>query len=190
MTNVDGGLITLEYAAEGLHMRDAGTGSQGDRDADLTTFIQAATPVIEDLIGPVIAANKTLAFDGGTYSIVLPDRANAIVSVTEAGNLLTAGSYFFDPVGSIVYGGNMIYPRLFYPGRLAIVITYSVGYGTVPVTIQLAARELVRFWWQQGMNAQRPAYSDAVETAAPMGFAVPKRVVEMLTPYMGTVGFA
>lgn len=193
MTTVTGGLITLEYAAEGLGFRDVGASSRATRDADLAFYIQAATPVIEDLVGPVLQVSRTVAFDGGDTSIVLPDSATSVTQVVEAGSVLPVGNYMFDPVGSIVFGGNPIYPRAFYPGRLAIVITYVTGYATVPQTLQLATRELVRFWWQQGKAANRPAYSDATE-AAPLpaqGFAVPKRVIELCRAYQGAaVGFA
>jgi hypothetical protein len=191
MTAITGGLITLEYAAEGLNFRDVGSSAQSVRDADLTAYVQAATPVIEDLVGPVLQVTKTVGFDGGGTVLVLPDRATSITSVVENGATLTAGSYMFDPIGSIVYGGNSIYPRVFYPGRLAIQITYVTGYPTVPATLQLAARELVRFWWQQGKAAQRPSYSDAVESTPPQGFAVPKRVIELCRPFQrSAVGFA
>lgn len=194
MTDVPGGLITLEYAAEGLNFTGVGSQANAARDADLTAYIQAATPLIENQVGPVLQVTKTLTFDGGVTAIVLPNMATAIVSVVEVGNTLVQGTaYWFDPTGSIVYCGTPVYPRVFYPGRQAISITYQTGFATVPATLQLAARELVRFWWQQGKAAVRPAYSDAVESAAPafpQGFALPKRVIELLEPYMGTVGFA
>lgn len=190
MTTITGGLITLEYAAAGLNFTNVGMGGQADRDAELTAYVQAATAVIENLVGPVLQTSKSVAFDGGITAIVLPDKATAVTSVTENGVTLTAGSYFFDPIGGIVFGGNSVYPRVFYPGRLSIVVTYTVGYATVPATLQLAARELVRFWWQQGKAANRPAYGDAVETAAPQGFAVPKRVIELCEPFIRAVGFA
>lgn len=190
MTTVTGGLITLEYAAEGLNFQNVGSPSSATRDADLTAYIQAATPIIENIVGPVLPATKTINFDGGNTAIVLPDMATGVTQVVEAGNTLPAGQWMFDPVGSIVYGGNQIYPRAFYPGRQSIQITYTVGNATVPANIQLAARELVRFWWQQGKAAERPAYSDAVESVAPQGFAVPKRVMELLGANDGLVGFA
>lgn len=191
MTTITGGLITLEYAAAGLNIQNVGEQSKVDRDAELTAYVQAATPVIENIVGPVLPASKTVAFDGGGTSIILPDKAFSITSVVENGTTLTTGSYFFDPISSVVYGGTPIYPRVFYPGKLAIQITYAVGYSPVPQVLQLAARELVRFWWQQGKAANRPAYGDAVEAAPPQGFAVPKRVIELCTPFIGPeVGFA
>jgi hypothetical protein len=191
VTAVPGGLITLEYAAQGLQFNNVGTSSTAARDADLIAYIQAATTVIEDLVGPVLQVTKTVTFDGGVTGIVLPDKVSSITSVSEAGNVLPNTNWFFDPIANIVYGGNFIYPRPFYPGRLAVSITYVTGYATIPPTLQLATRELVRFWWQQGNAAQRPAYSDAVEATAPQGFAVPKRVIELCNAFRGPeVGFA
>ena len=111
--------------------------------------------------------------------------------VIEAGTVLTSDRWQFDPVASVVYGGSIVYPRVFYPGRLAVQITYVTGYAVIPPTLQLAARELVRFWWQQGKAANRPSWGDAVENTPPQGFAVPKRVIELCRPYQGAaVGFA
>jgi len=191
MTTITGGLIDLEYAAAGLNFPDLGDPAKDARDADLTAYVVAATAVIEDIVGPVLQTTKTVSFDGGVTAIVLPDRANSITAVVENGSTLAAGTYFFDPIASVVYGGTPIYPRVFYPGKLAIQITYVVGYSPVPATLQLAARELVRFWWQQGKAATRPAYGDAIEATPPQGFAVPKRVIELCTPFLGPqIGFA
>lgn len=193
MTVVAGGLITLEYAAAGLNfIGNAAVGASGmtARDADLTTYIQAATPIIEDIAGPMLQATVTRKFDGGSTSIVIPQKASSIVSVTEAGNTIT--DWFFDDASNVIYGGSIVYPRFFYPGRLSMTVTYVVGYATIPWNVQLATRELVRFLWQQGKQAQRPSFGDAPADTGytPQGFAVPKRVLELLAPNRNIGGFA
>ena len=184
MTDIVGGLITLEYAREGLNFKTADT----PRDADLTTYVQAATPVIESIVGPVLAVAKTRSFAGGCSSVLLPSRATAITSVTELGVATT--DYVFDPVANIVYAGNPAGSRSFASGVLAVTVVYSAGYATIPQTLQLAARELVRHWWQQGKQSNRPAFDEPAEPfGPPMGFAVPKRVVELCQPYVTVPGF-
>lgn len=189
MTDVPGGLITLEYAAEGLNFTGVGSQANTARDADITAYIQAATPIIENIVGPVLPTSKTVSFDGGTEAIVLPDVATSVTTVIENGVTLTTTDWMFDPVGSVLWRGTSTHPKCFGTGRLGIQVTYATGYTTIPLALQLAARELVRFWWQQGKAAVRPAYSDALEATPPQGFAVPKRVIELCAPFQGA-GFA
>lgn len=190
MTDITGGLITLEYATSGLQWNGVGQAGNTARDADIATYIQAATPVIEDIVGPVLAAPRTLRFDGDVASIVLPDNVTAITVVTENGVATT--DYLFDAQRNIIYAG-VTGLRGFAPGgRLNISITYTVGWAIIPPTIQLATRELVRFWYQQGMQSNRPAFGDPSMdvTYTPQGFAVPKRVMELCAPYRKLGGFA
>jgi len=184
MTDIAGGLITLEYAQEGLNFKTTDTA----RDADLTTYVQAATPVIESIVGPVLVATRTRKFAGGTPAVVLPERATAITSVAEEGVATT--DYVFDAFSNIVYAGDPAGSRDFTDGHLSVTVVYTVGYATVPQTLKLAARELVRHWWQQGKQSNRPAFDDPAEPfGPPMGFAVPKRVVELCQPYVTVPGF-
>jgi len=185
MTDITGGLITLEYAREGVNWA-ASVGTTND--ADLTTYVQAATPVIESIVGPVLVVSRTRSFAGGGSAVVLPERAATVTSVTEDGTATT--DYVFDPVANIVYAGNPAGSRTFAAGVLAVTVGYTAGYATVPKTLQLAARELVRHWWQQGKQANRPAFGEPAEPVGPpMGFAVPKRVMELCQPYVSVPGF-
>jgi hypothetical protein len=196
VTVITGGLISLEFAAAGVKYAPASVGQAANaaRDADLTVYVQAATPVIEDIVGgPVAQVTKTVKFNGGDDEIILHDSVSSVTSVVEVGNTLNAATdYIFDPVSNIIIGGTPVYPRIFYPGRLAMTVTYVTGFAPIPMTIQLATRELVRFWIQQGNQSQRPGYGDQVESLAytPQGFAVPKRVMELLAPYRKLGGFA
>jgi hypothetical protein len=195
VTVITGGLITLEFAATGVKYSPASVGQAGNtaRDADLTAYVQAATPVIEDIAGPVLQVSKTVRFNGGDDKIILHDTVSSVTTVVEVGNTLNAATdYIFDPVSNIIIGGTPVYPRIFYPGRLAMTVTYVTGFAVIPMTIQLATRELVRFWIQQGNQSQRPGFGDQVESLAytPQGFAVPKRVMELLAPYRKLGGFA
>lgn len=193
MTAITGGLITLELAAAGLKYTGVGSVPNAARDADLTFYVQAATPIIEDIIGPALVVSKTISFNGGETYIMLNDVATSVTSVVEMSNSLIAGTdYMFNPVANIIYGGTPSYPRVFYPGTLAIVVTYVTGMSVIPANVQLATRELVRFLVQQGNQSQRPGFGDQVESLAytPQGFAVPKRVMELLAPNRKLGGFA
>jgi len=184
MTVIEGGLISLEYAREGLNFKTA----DAVRDADLTTYVQAATPVIESIVGAVAPVTRTRRFAGGTSAVVLPEPASAVTSVSEDGTATT--DYVFDSVSNIVYAGDPAGSREFTDGVLAVTVVYTAGYVTVPATLQLATRELVRHWWQQGKQSNRPAFDEPGEpVGAPMGFAVPKRVMELCQPYVKVPGF-
>jgi hypothetical protein len=185
MTVIEGGLISLEYAREGLNFKTA----DAVRDADLTSYVQAATAVIESIVGPVAPVSRTRLFDGGGAAVVLPERASAVTSVTESGDATT--DFVFDSFANIIYAGVPAGSREFADGIGSVVVVYTVGYATVPQTLQLAARELVRHWWQQGKQANRPAFGEAAEPSGPpMGFAVPKRVVELCQPFIVVAGFS
>lgn len=184
MTDIEGGLITLEYAREGLNFKTADT----TRDADLTTYVQAATPVIESLVGPVLEVTRTKRFPGGGTAVVLPEVAATVVEVSEDGTVTT--DFVFDSDSSIVYAGDPAGSRTFTDGVLAVSVEYTAGFAVVPETLQLAARELVRHWWQQGKQSNRPAFDEGAEFGqTPQGFAVPRRVVELCQPYVKVPGF-
>ena len=197
MTTIAGGIITLEYAATGMNYAPAtvGTGPYAARDADLIAYVQAATPIIEDIAGPVLPGSRSQKFDGGETAILLPFVASSVTSVYEGNNatpLVQGTDYRFDPFANQIVGGGFNYLRMFMPGTLSINITYAVGFSPIPMNLQLGTRELVRFWVEQGNQAQRPAYGDQVESMAwtPQGFAVPKRVIQLCAPNRKLGGFA
>lgn len=190
-TTVPGGIITLEYAKTGLGWKTPTADPLSSKDADLATYIAAATPVIENIVGPVLPRNVTRKFSGGRTAILIPAAATAIISVKEMGNAIT--EWMFDDTAGILYRGTPVYPLPFYPGNLSIEVTYTVGYTDIPPTLQLAAREMVRHWVQQGMQANRPTFDDAGNSdsqTVPMGFAVPRRVMELCQAFATTPGFA
>lgn len=191
MTDVDGGMITLEYAKTGVGWKTPVTDPLSGNDLDLVAYIQSATPVIENIVGPVLPRSITRKFSGGRTAILIPAAATAVTSVKEMGNEIT--DWMFDDSAGILYRGTPVYPLPFYPGNLSIEITYTVGYAPVPQALQLAARELVRHWVQQGKQATRPTFDDAGNSDAqtvPLGFAVPRRVMELCQAFNTTPGFA
>lgn len=197
MTVIAGGLITLEYAASGLKYTNVGSVSNPDnsaRDADLTVYVQAATPVVENIIGSALSISKTINFDGGYPSLDLNDRVQSLTTIVENGTTLVSGTdYYYNPTPQTIYRGVQPWPvGVFASGFGNISVTYLAGYAVVPAHVQLATRELVRFWIEQGNQANRPAFGDGVESTpwAPQGFAVPKRVIELLAPERTLGGFA
>ena len=188
MAIVDG-LITLNEARASLGWASTQTAD----DADLEKYIEAATPIIENITGPVLVKSATFTLDGGEPSVVLPVRFTTLTSVVEDG--VTVTDVFSEASAGIVRAGTALAPRRFAYGTQNIVVTVSVGYAaseaTVKPNVKLAARELVRFMWQQGRQANIPAFGEGPESGSvPMGFLVPKRVQELLEPSRRLPGFA
>lgn len=179
------GIITLDDALASLYGNPAPTATANDE--DIERYIESATPVIENIVGPVIEREVTWSFDGGDCAINLPARVQAITSVEVDGVATTA--YVADLTAGVIHALGR-----FAPGYQNVVVEATVGYADdeYPANVVLAARELVRFWWQQGRQGNRPAFGNEIPDtdSTPLGFLVPKRVMELLqaTPSVG--GFA
>lgn len=184
MAIVDG-LVTLEDVRKSLGFAATDT----TNDSDIERYIEAATPVIENIVGPLIARSRVFTFDGGSSTVVVPVRFVSVTSIVESGVAIT--DFVADVQAGTITAGTTDGVRDFAYGYQNVVVTVSVGAATVPANVKLAAREIVRFWWQQGRQANIPAFGDAPESGVtPMGFAVPKRVIELLEPNKRIAGFA
>ncbi len=179
-------LIPLDEVVAGLRLP---SNADPSRTTDLRLYVAAATPVIEDITGPLLAATKTLTTWGGRRSVTLPHLPNQVVSVVVDG--VPVPAYVPDLASGIVYAGTRHAMAYFPYGEL--VVTYKIGDAEIPPNVRLAARELVRFWWQGGMQGSgggiRSSVPDA-EVYTPSGFAVPRRVMELCTPNEQIGGFA
>jgi len=180
------GLITLAEARSSLGWA---TGQTAD-DADLEKYIEAATPVIENITGPLIARTGVVfTLDGGRTRLVLPTRFNTVTTLVESG--VTVTDFVAEPSAGIITGGTTGSPRYFASGVQNIVVTVTTGAATVPANVNLATRELVRHLWQQGRQANIPSFGEGPpDNMVPMGFAVPKRVMELLQSSPRIAGFA
>lgn len=172
--------------------------SDTSHDVELQRFIDAADPVVEDIVGPVNSVQVTEWYDGGRSYIVL--RQNPVISVdtvTEYSgatpNVLTAAAtpdlagsytYTFDPDG-ILNRVTSAGQSFFANGATNVKVIYTVGRSPVPANIKLAALELIRHLYQSTQQSGRPAFGGAGEEGpwAPAGFAVPTRVIELLAPH-------
>ena len=185
------GLISLQDAKDALNIPATSTSN----DDELRLFISAATQVIEYLAGNILSQSVSDTFDGGYSTVLLTQQPiNSVTSVTENGVTLPASAYSTNLTAGTVSRiiGNTWYA--FLPGKQNVTVTYSTGSAIVPASVQLAARELVRHWWQFGQQGQRPAFGtnaiaefDGLMVA---GYAIPNRVVQLLAPHQGIPGMA
>lgn len=178
-------LIPLEEVTAGLQLP---SNVDPAKVQDLRLYLAAATPVIEDITGPMIAETRTHTTQGGILAVLLPDLPAQILAITLNGAPVT--EYVADLQSGILYGGTQTAVQAFGRGELAV--SYRVGSGIIPPNIQLAARELVRFWYQGGMQGSGGVRSARPEADAftPSGFAVPRRVMELCAPHQQIGGFA
>jgi hypothetical protein len=142
------------------------------------SYIDALTPAIEYLAGPLITVNRTLALDGGDDSVMLPWAFSAVVSVVESGVTLNPGDYVPDGTVGILWRGTTLAPNLWYPGRRNIVVTVTTGLTAVPGNVRLAALLLFRHLWETRLPRRQSQPQDGVMT--PAGFLIPNRVAELL----------
>ena len=187
------GLITLDDIKRSLSMPSTTT----SEDSDLEGYIEAATPVIENIVGPVLQRTQTSLFDGGRNAIRLPWPVTQIVAVLADGTALA--EYVGLPDAGVIYADGA--GGCFASGSRNIAVTFIVGVATldqsgtpqgVPPHVKLATRELVRHWWQIGRQASHgyAAGGDPDDGGGLTGFAVPRRVTELLKPSALIGGFA
>lgn len=197
-------IVDLASVKAHLNMPAADT----SQDDELIGFILAASAVVRDLIGPIIPETHTEWFTGGVGTISLAwQPVTAILSVTEyyglsafplteqpLGSQMNAFAYTVDYVtGELTrrtFGGQA---ALFAIGDKNIRVVYTTGRTDVPYNVRLGALELIRHLWQQSQQGARPRFGGARmdgETHVPIGFAIPDRVVELLSPHRRPPGIA
>lgn len=169
--------------------------TERSKDDDLTFYVAAVTPIIEDIVGPIASRACDEWHDGGVSSIVL--LTSPVLTVTSVSE--TAGGVTYDlteqpldedvrtPYGFTVDTDSGVVERRssgssypFAGGRRNVRVVYTAGRAEVPPNVRLAARRLLRHLWQQEQQGGRPAMSGAEPTVVtPSGYAVPKVVVEL-----------
>lgn len=172
-------------------------------DNKLRDYIGAVTAVIESLYGVVVQRTITEQRRGGTDTISLSYRP--VVSITTATEYIAGVSYPLTQAASPVLSGT--YGFTFDPQKGSITrrnsaglrlvfmdevwITYVAGLTIIPENVLMAARELLRFWWQVGQEGRSTARAQTSEdTIMVVGYAVPRRIVEMLGQSLLAPGFA
>lgn len=200
-------LITIGDVAAHLNWDST---QQGKCGPEMARFISAVTPVVEHIIGPVVAQPFDEWFDGGGPQIILRRPVISVSLLTEsAGNsLYTLTSepltdpgdgygYTLDSVTGAVTRRRSGIASAFADGTQNVHVIYTAGMcadtSTVPANVALAALELIRINWQPQQGGNRPqmgANDTPVADAMHMGFFVPNRVMELLRPNVSSVGIA
>lgn len=188
-----GSIISLDDGRKALQLKPTSTVD----DDEIRFYIAAATPILEDIVGAIVRTTRTETFDGGSTQVgLLWAPVISVASVVESFGAtyhvnLTAQDIFAGtgagPWGYTLDSGGIITRRSagaivpFAQGKRNIQVTYVSGRPTVTGNLLLAARVLVRFLYSQD---QRGFHQPPTEMATtPLGFAVPKRVVDLCAPH-------
>lgn len=149
---------------------------------ELRLFIAAATPVIEDIVGPVTVRTETQVIPRGWSYGALYHPVASIVSVQYA-DLTTVP---VDTYVSDIRAGLLTFNR---PVTQAVTVTYTSGSAIVPHNVRFATRVLIKHWWEVEKQDLRNR-SNPDQAWTPTGFAVPRRVLELCRASSRRGGFA
>jgi hypothetical protein len=199
-----GSMISLAEARKGLGFSDSNKAT----DEDLRMFIAAATPIMEDLIGPVAAKTHIETFDGGTTRIALMyPPVLSVTSVIEAAGsnyqrTLTAQNIFSGSSSTDAFGYSLDFTTGVMVRRAAgVAIPFLGGVRNIQVTYVagrivtgnqlLACRRLVKHLWQSEQQNYSPGLTSPEAIGlTPSGFAVPRAVIELCADSQRPQGLA
>jgi hypothetical protein len=167
-------LLSLADAKRALQLLPTST----SRDEDLRLYITAVTPVIEDIVGPLLGSGSVSA-DGGSRAVLIPPGAT-VTSVIENGVTLDPGVYTVNTAAGIITAGPSHAPRRFMWGTQSVLVNYQLT-APVPPNVLLAARKELRWLWDMDHRSAHPDLgdNDTDTDYTPSGFAVPREVIQL-----------
>ena len=166
-------LLTLAQAKEALNMTAA------TNDAEVTSYVEAATDMIESRIGPVI--NRTVTETLTATSGVLVLSYLPVVSITTVVGVFSGALTYLpavlnvNPTSGIV--GNLDRTAL---RADTYTVTYVAGRGATisPRFVQAARVLLQHLWSTQRSGGSRPGAASDGQPG--VGYSMPNRVLELI----------
>lgn len=196
-----GGIVALNVAKKWLNKSLTAT----DDDDEIRDLLDATTPVVEDVVGPVVVrqfsevqqcGHSHRRYNADTYHhgyyqpfyrrpsefVLGRKQAIALVSVLP---VLTGGVTYdvatldLDlPTGIVrrLDGGSFHGP---------LRVTYTAGFRVIPGNVRHGTKEIIRHAWetQRGHATARPGLGDEDLVQTPSGFLIPRRAMEWLRPH-------
>jgi hypothetical protein len=170
-------ILSLDEARDYLNMLAGETVN----DEELRGFIEAATPIIEKVVGPCVRRTVTSVIYPGDPFPALP--LTPVISLT-SGAMIRDGSTV--DVSSFVVENGCLRSKTYVPLPYEPwTLTYVVGRAIIPANIRTAAGEVVSNLWA----SQRGASIRAGESTAPP-WVLPARAANALEPNLQLRGFA
>lgn len=178
-------ILTLAEAKLALNKTDT------DDDVELQSFIDSIVAPIEKYVGPVDSRSitETTECDG----CELPLQQQPVISVTSITSIYTGGPTWVtadlhvNKVAGIV---RRLDQGAFYGGPFTTI--YVAGRASVPASINMAARLIVKHMWatQRGASKRGAQGGSDVTTLPGWGYSIPNRAAELLDPYAIAAGIA
>jgi len=187
-----GFIISLADARRALRL----TGTNTATDEDLRELIGDATPIMDDIVGPILRKTRVETYDGGTSQInLLWSPLISITSIIEsfgsnyartltaqdifAGTGADAYGYTVDMTTGIVTRRASGVAMCFMAGKRNIQVTYVSGRVSARGNVLRATRMLIRDMWTQEQQRVPLVNGQPQGTTMIRGFAVPNAVIEM-----------
>lgn len=181
--------------------------SDRSRDSKLLRYVEAVTPVIESMAGPIVPRVYEEWHDGGQYFVRVRRRPSTAYGTSPILDLVACSEFrgpiefalkvVADPGHGDTYscmldartgevtrrtaGGGVI---AFPPMAKSVHVVYRAGQAKVPANVNEATLELIRVNYQttQQVGRGRFTVADEQDTGPALGFFVPRRVRELLQP--------
>lgn len=190
-------LVDLGEVKDHLNIAKSNT----SKDVELRRYINTATLIVEKVVGAVLPAEVVEWHDGGrsrislrrrpvlsVQTVIVYDPARGTIVLTEVAdpgaaveNSFTVDTAVSEIVRRTTRGNEVVFTA----GRRGVKVEYTAGRTSIPENVALGAMELVRHLYQQTQQGGRPDFNGSErdgDTIVIMGYAVPRRVVEMLEP--------
>lgn len=168
----------LSLADAKAHLNIPATSTTNDD--ELREFLEAATEVIEQRVGPVARRTLTAQVNGGWYTIYLPK--TQVLTVT-AITLVSDGSSPMDLADLNIntrWGQVSRKSSAPFPDGL-LNVTYTVGRAVVPANITNAAKLIVKHLWETQLgNLPSVQGDDRGYVVTGAGYMIPYRVLSEL----------
>ena len=184
--SASGNLCSVSDVKQHLGLGDA------THDAFLSALVASASEAIENYCRRKFAATQHTEYhDGMGSALLLLDQH----PVTEVSDLRQDLDRDFDAAEPISPDDYVVYPRegllqrvsgIFHRGLRNVRVTYTAGYAAIPTDVARACVMLVAEWFnraRQGADGiEQESLGEYAATYAADG--LPRRVLQMLTPYL------
>ena len=154
-----------------------------DDDAELLAMLNAATGLIEGVVGPLSRRPVVGETHSGGRGTVLLKQAPVleVTGCSENGTSLTAGAYSIDGESGVLTRTSGYLKYTWSEGYNNISVDYVAGRSIIPADLAHAVLELVRHLWTTQRGSIRRSGTDDYVPGS--GFSMPNRVREMLNRY-------
>jgi hypothetical protein len=180
-------LLSLADAKRHLNLTSA------TDDDEVRAWIGATTEAVEWFVGPVVP--RTVVEDHtATSPGVLALRQVPVLELTSVAGILTGATGY--EVDTLSLDGASGIVRRLDGATLAgpLRVTYEAGRRIVPPVITAAARIILQHLWRTQQGPGRPQLGvgdfDVTEPIPGLGYAIPNRAMQLLSPYQLPPGVA